>query len=133
MAFFIHAIPVGVSAGQHLCCLHIRLVSHPAPPGDGFKTPKGSGKLPEVLGDALAAAVEAGSWLLFSKSEARGPCCECQGTCEDEEQLLLHGLSLSQEKEWERQGLGAAKLLNTKLVPPRQGSVLSPGLELDGH
>lgn len=130
IAFFLHAIPVGA-----LCCLHICLVSHPTAPGDGFKTPEGSGKLPKVLGDALEAAVEAGSWLLFSKSEARGPHCECQGMCEDKEQLLLHGLSPSQEKGWERQGaaaLGAAKSLHTALVPPRQGSVLSPGLELDG-
>lgn len=132
MAFFLCAIAVGASAGQHLCCLHIRLVSHAAAPGDGFKTPKGSGKLPKALGDALTGAVEAGSWLLFSKSEARGACCECQGMCEDEEQLLLHGQSPSQEEEWGRQGLGAAKHLNTKLVPPRQGSMLSPGLELDG-
>lgn len=119
MEFFHHAIPVGASAGQHLCCLHISLVSHPTAPGDGFKTPEGSGKLPKVLGDALAGAVGAGSWLLFSKSEARGPCCECQGMCEDEEQLLLHGLSPSQEKRGERQGLGAAKHLNTTLLPPR--------------
>lgn len=84
-----------------------------------------------MLGEALAAAVEAGSWLLFSKSEARGPCCEHHGTCEDKEQLLLHGLSPSQEKGWERQGLGAAKHLNTTLLPPRRGSALSPGLELN--
>lgn len=127
MAFFLHAILVGASAGQHLCCLHIPLVSHPTAPGDGFKTPEGSGKLPKVLGDALAGAMEAGNWLLFSKSAGRGPCCGCQGTCEDEEQLLLHGLSPSQEKGWERQGLGAAKPLTPHCCHPGKAQCCHQG------
>lgn len=50
-----------------------------------------------------------GAGFCLVKVRQEGPVCECQGTCEDGEQLLLHGLSPSQEKGWERQGFWCCK------------------------
>lgn len=81
--------------------------------------PADSEKLPKVLGDAAAAVVDAGNWLLFGNGEARGGPTACAGGMHHERrQLVLRGANPSQEKGWGRQGpaaLGAAK-------PPAHGA-----------
>lgn len=43
--------------------------------------PANSEKLPKVLGDAAAAVVDAGNWLLFGNGEARGALLRVPGGC----------------------------------------------------